>query len=122
MLKSILKRRVPNTEGALAGSPVKGFSIIRATLADRSIIAFEKRGGQATALEVTDRGAEILRGLAAGAVVSELEDALHHEALDEAASKPRAWEASREETEAFIQSLELLDMVEKQALANALPR
>lgn len=120
MIKGFLKRRQGETPSAVIES--EAFDITRVRFPGRSIIAFEKRGGQAAALEVTDRGAEILRGLAAGAVLSELDDVMHSDpaGLTEALSRDEG--ATREETAAFIQSLDLLDGSEKKALLGAVLR
>lgn len=119
MLKSWLKKRQNDADGASSDGELS-FDITSARLPGRSIIAFEKRGGQAAALEVTERGAEILQGLAAGAILSELDEVRG----DSAVTMPlfRDEGASREEAEAFIQSLDLLDGTEKKQLMGALPR
>lgn len=122
VIKSILKRRnSQGVEGDPLGAP-GDYEITTARFPGRSVIAFQKRGGQAAALEVTEQGAEIVKGLAAGALVSELEEA--REELSSKAVLPLTADrgASREEAEAFIQSLDLLDAAEKQALMGALPR
>lgn len=122
MIKGLLKRGSERGVGDFAEAGVdRGFAITSARLPGRSIIAFENAGGQAAALEVTDRGAEILRGLAAGAVVSELEDARTN---SDGIAMPliRDEGASREEAEDLIRSLELLDVLEKKELLGALPR
>lgn len=122
MIRGLLKRRSGEASGASAGAAgEQAYDIISARLPGRSIIAFEKRGGQAAALEITERGAEILKGLAAGAVLSELDEV---RATGDGAIKPliRDEGASREEAEAFILSLDLLDGPEKKALMGALPR
>jgi hypothetical protein len=95
------------------------FDITSARLPGRAIITFEKRGGQIAALEVTERGAEILRGIAAGAVQSEIDEV---RANSKAVPLSRDEGASRQEAVAFIQSLDLLDHVEKNAMLGALPR
>ena len=120
MLKNWLKKR---GDGDVAASvdEIRDFDITSARLPGRSIIAFEKRGGQAAALEVTERGAEILQGLAAGALLSEL-DEVKTSRSDLTMPLIRGEGASRAEAEAFIQSLDLLDMTEKKRLMGALPR
>lgn len=123
MIKSLLKRRkAPTEEAALGTVPADGYDITTARLPGRSIIAFQKRGGQATALEVTERGAEIVKGLAAGVILSELEEVQRGTELPPVVSLHGGGLASREEAEAFIHSLDLLDGSEKQALVSALPR
>lgn len=123
MIKSFLKRRGQDgQEVAAARGDDSQFEIISARLPGRSVITFQKRGGQATALEVTDQGAEILKGLAAGAVVSELEDARTEDGDGEVMPLTGGSVATRAEAEAFIQSLDLLDMADKRRLLGALPR
>lgn len=120
MLKTWLKKRQNGAEDgdALGG---RDFDITSARLPGRSIIAFEKRGGQAAALEVTESGAEILQGLAAGALLSELDEVKSNRS-DLTMPLIRDEGASRAEAEAFIQSLDLLDGTEKKQLMGALPR
>ncbi|NNU17637.1 hypothetical protein HK107_14995 [Parvularcula sp. ZS-1/3] len=120
MLKTWLKRRQNGADSA-SEPEARDYDITSARLPGRSIITFEKRGGQAAALEVTERGAEILQGLAAGAVLSELDEV---RAAPAGMSMPlvRDEGASRKEAEAFIHSLDLLDMTEKKELLGALPR
>ena len=122
MIKGLLNRRKAQGPESAAAAADDGFDITTARLPGRSIIAFQKRGGQATALEVTERGAEILQGLAAGVVLSELEEV--QKAAETLSVYPltEGGSASRAEAEAFIQSLDLLDGSEKQALLGALPR
>ena len=122
MIKGLLNRRKSNEVSEAPEVDDEGFDITTARLPGRSIIAFQKRGGQATALEVTERGTEILQGLAAGVILSELEEVQN--AAEDLAVYPLAegGSASRAEAEAFIQSLDLLDGTEKQALLGALPR
>lgn len=122
MIKGLLKRHKADRSDAISRRHSEAFEITKAELPGRSIIAFQKPGGQATALEVTERGAEILQGLAAGVIVSELEEARARGAEDRAGEVPLGLSASRAEAEAFIQSLDLLDMTEKKALVGALPR
>ena len=121
VLKSFLRRGAGqdrSDEKAERG----GYEITTAKWPNRSVIAFQKRSGQAAALEVTERGAEILQGLAAGAVISELEDVRSGSAGGDVLSLTSGEGASRGEAEAFIQSLDLLDGAEKRALSQALPR
>ncbi|MEO1043694.1 MAG: hypothetical protein AAFX52_15545 [Pseudomonadota bacterium] len=122
MIKSILKRRGQDDDDNQLIEANGDFEITTGRFPGRSVIAFQKRGGPVTALEVTEQGAEIVKGLAAGAIVSELEEA--REDLASAAVLPLTTDrgASREEAEAFIQSLDLLDPAEKQMLLGALPR
>jgi hypothetical protein len=122
MLKSLLGRRPGERRDADVEARAEGYEILTANLPGRAIIAFQNRVGQVAALEVTDEGAEILRGLAAGAVVSELEDARSSDPLGRSVKLTESRGATREEAEAFISSLELLDTVEKKALQKALPR
>jgi predicted deacylase len=115
MLKALLKRQ-KERDGF---DCTEAYDITSARLPGRAIITFEKRGGAVAALEVTERGAEILRGIAAGAVQSEIE-----EVRSGVRTVPLSRDegASREQAEAFIQSLDLLDHVEKSAMLGALPR
>jgi len=122
LIKSILGRRNHRVDASELLDGDGDYEITTARFPGRSVIAFQKRGGQAAALEVTEQGAEIVKGLAAGALVSELEEA-QEDLADEAVLPLTADRgASWEETEAFIQSLDLLDASEKQALVGALPR
>ncbi|MEM7740277.1 MAG: hypothetical protein AAF225_05705 [Pseudomonadota bacterium] len=122
MIKSILKRRGQGDDENQILEANGDFDITTGRFPGRSVIAFQKRGGQVTALEVTEQGAEIVKGLAVGAIISELEEA--RDDLAAAAVLPLTSDrgASREEAEAFIQSLDLLDAAEKQMLLGALPR
>lgn len=121
MIKGLLKRRHDQDRAGEDLAEGRAYDITSARLPGRSIIAFEKRGGSAAALEVTERGAEILKGLAAGAILSELDEVRETRS---GLSMPliRDEGASREEAEAFIRSLDLLDGAEKRALMGALPR
>jgi len=126
MIKNLLNGRKGDdgSEGPGAlGSGENGIEITTARFPGRSVITFQKKGGQATALEVTERGAEILQGLAAGVVLSELEE-VREQGGAAASIVPlgAGTGASLEEAEAFIQSLDLLDGTEKRALLSALPR
>ena len=120
MLKNWLKKREHKASAGTVGD-ARDFDITSARLPGRSIIAFEKRGGQAAALEVTEQGAEILQGLAAGALLSELDEVKSQRS---GLTMPliRDEGARRAEAEAFIQSLDLLDGTEKKQLMGALPR
>jgi hypothetical protein len=119
MIKTFLKRRRSAETGNADAEA--GYGILSASLPGRSIIAFEK-AGRAAALEVTERGAEILQGLAAGAILSELEDVREDERFGMVQPFNRHDGASRREAEDFIHSLDLLDWQEKKALLGALPR
>ncbi|GGY49941.1 hypothetical protein [Parvularcula lutaonensis] len=121
MIKGFLRRRQDQGRAGDMAAESRAYDITSARLPGRSIIAFEKRGGSAAALEVTERGAEILKGLAAGAILSEL-DEVRAARSDLSMPLIRDEGASREEAEAFIQSLDLLDGAEKRALMGALPR
>lgn len=121
VLKSLFRRgHGPDEHDGAA--QLGDYDITTAKWPGRSVIAFQKRSGQAAALEVTERGAEILQGLAAGAVISELEEALTGSAEGDVLSLTSGQGASRGEAEAFIESLDLLDLSEKRALSQALPR
>lgn len=122
MIKGILKRRSNGGKAEVIDAGDFSYDITSARFPGRSVIAFEKRGGQAAALEVTEQGAEILKGLAAGAVLSELDEARDRLARGAVMPLTRDEGASRAEAEAFIQSLDLLDGQEKRALMGALPR
>ncbi|MCQ8184782.1 hypothetical protein [Parvularcula maris] len=117
MLMGLLGRQKERPEA----ESEEAFNITSARLPGRAIITFEKRGGPIAALEVTDRGAEILRGIAAGAVQSEL-DEVRERGRAHTMPLSRDEGASRKEAEAFIRSLDLLDAVEKNAMMGALPR
>ncbi|MEM9840414.1 MAG: hypothetical protein AAF830_14835 [Pseudomonadota bacterium] len=122
MIKSLLKRRRAQDDTAETDDVVDGFDITTARLPGRSIIAFQKPGGQATALEVTERGAEIVKGLAAGVILSELEEVRNTEDVPPVVPLLGDGITSRAQAEAFIHSLDLLDGAEKQELVSALPR
>lgn len=123
MMKSLLKGRSRDQAKSKRGAetdPV--FSITRVRFPDRSVIAFEKCGGQAAVLEITETGAEVLRGLAAGAAVSDIQEVEKAQGDGTQAALMRDQAASREEAVAFIQSLDLIGSIEKQELLGALPR
>ncbi|NRA30312.1 MAG: hypothetical protein HRU11_08615 [Parvularculaceae bacterium] len=125
MIKSFLGRRKGADLADLDGADLDGGDGIEITTArfpGRSVITFQKKGGQTTALEVTEGGTEILQGLAAGVVLSELEEVRERRGDADVVPLSTGTGASREEAEAFIQSLDLLDGAEKRALLGALPR
>lgn len=125
MIKSFLGRRkgadLADLDEAISEDG-DGIEITTARFPGRSVITFEKKGGQATALEVTERGTEILQGLAAGVILSELEEVRERQGNAGVVPLSKGPGASRAEAEAFIQSLDLLDGAEKRALLGALPR
>ncbi|MEM1380516.1 MAG: hypothetical protein AAGH41_07825 [Pseudomonadota bacterium] len=118
MIKGLLNRgRDARADTKLPGE--EDFAIKAVRLEGREIYAFQKQSGQTTALEVTESGAEILQGLAAGVALSELEE-VELRARSGAASLAHSPRASREEAEDFIRNLEHIDGAQKQELLGAL--
>ncbi|MEE4208681.1 MAG: hypothetical protein V2I43_05395 [Parvularcula sp.] len=125
MIKGLLGQRskkITDDSAMQSDAEADGYEILTAKLPGRAIIAFQNKVGQVAALEVTERGAEILKGLAAGAVLSELEDAQETARFESPVGMTSSHGTTRAEAMAFIHSLDLLDSVEKKELQKALPR
>ncbi|MBB4657783.1 hypothetical protein [Parvularcula dongshanensis] len=90
-----------------------GFELLSATLEGTPVMVFVDGRGTAVAVEVTDRGAQVLTGLAAGALLSDLREA-------EALPTFRASRASYTDAEAMIETLAGLSELQRSKLRTAL--
>jgi hypothetical protein len=103
---------------AAAGAAYTGFlaedafEVVSATLGETAVMVFVAPRGAAAAVEVTERGAQVLTGLAAGAVLAEVEEA------DEAVRSTERADAGA--TAAVIEAMIGLSAEQKARLRGAL--
>ncbi|WP_031549412.1 hypothetical protein [Parvularcula oceani] len=98
-----------------------GFELLSGIVDGNSVMLFVDRNGTAVAIELSERGAQVLTGLAAGALLSEVREADGEPDLTgQALSALRAERASTKEASALIDEMTVLNDTQKARLRTAL--
>ena len=98
-----------------------GFELLSGIVDGNSVMLFVDRNGTAVAIELSERGAQVLTGLAAGALLSEVREADGEPDLTgQALSALRAERASTKEASALIDEMTVLNDTQKARLRTAM--
>ncbi len=98
-----------------------GFELLSGIVDGNSVMLFVDRNGTAVAIELSERGAQVLTGLAAGALLSEVREAEGGPDLTgQALGALRAERASTREASLLINDMTVLNDTQKARLRTAL--